>query len=512
MSPIVLILDCYTAEPSGLGIPPFLSPYVRDAYAAMRKARPDHDIRYLTIDDVRWCLNGGAPFVPPPLTDRRTLSASTNRSEALSLLRSAEIVVVVAGEAVPVDQMHAEVATVPEIVDALAFVRGSRILLGPLVNELRSAGGNRRGLFDVQHTHSMSPRTWLLGSNYPLPFEELRSSRADVDFTDLVNQLGWEPIAEIGLYRGCTRRLACSFCSEPVKHGTVSFRDVADVLEEVRTLNAAGVRRFRLGQQACFFSYLNRDVAAIERLLSGIRDSCPDLRTLHIDNVDPLAAAAPAGRRIAELVVRYCTEGNCAPMGIDSFDPVVVERNALTCPPEVLVRAVANINEFGSVSGPHGSPLLLPSLNIVYGLPGETHRTHFENLTWLRRIVDEGYDCLGTNIRRATVYAGTALAALQVEQPSQCGPHFETWRADVKDLFDLPMKARAYPIGATLSQLSVYFVSADGSWHWRLGTHSLPVFEPDSAREPQQSSTAVVTGHAPGYVTGEFELASAAGR
>jgi radical SAM superfamily enzyme with C-terminal helix-hairpin-helix motif len=255
MSQIVVILDCFTAEPSGLGIPPFLSPYVRDAYAALRKARPQHDIRYLTVDDVRWCLNGGTPFVAPPRTDRRTYSASTNRLEALSLLRAADTVVVVAGEAVPIEPMHAEVGTLAEIVGALAHVRGSRVLLGPLVNELRTAAGSQRGLFDIQHTHTMSARTWSLGSNRPLPFEELRESRAGVDFAGLVSQLAWDPIAEVGLYRGCTRRLACSFCSEPVKHASVAFREVDDVLEEVQDLYAAGVRRFRLGQQACFFSW-----------------------------------------------------------------------------------------------------------------------------------------------------------------------------------------------------------------------------------------------------------------
>jgi radical SAM superfamily enzyme with C-terminal helix-hairpin-helix motif len=175
----------------------------------------------------------------------------------------------------------------------------------------------------------------------------------------------------------------------------------------------------------------------------------------------------------------------------------------------VLVRAVANINEFGSVTGPLGSPVLLPSLNIVYGLPGETHRTHFENLRWLTRIVDEGYDCLGTNVRQATVYPDTALAALLHQEPGPgLGAHFETWRADVKQLFDLPMKARVYPIGATLSELSLYFVSGEGSWHWRLGTHSLPVFEPETTRQAHQPTTAVVTGHAPGYLTGEVQLAS----
>ena len=56
MPAIMAIMDGYTVEPSGLGVPPYLSTYVRDAYSALRKANPSADVRYLTIDDVRWCL------------------------------------------------------------------------------------------------------------------------------------------------------------------------------------------------------------------------------------------------------------------------------------------------------------------------------------------------------------------------------------------------------------------------------------------------------------------------
>ncbi|MGH3815166.1 MAG: hypothetical protein ACRDUV_22425 [Pseudonocardiaceae bacterium] len=52
MSATMAILDGHTVEPSGLGVPPYLSTYVREAYSALRKAYPSADVRYLTIDDV----------------------------------------------------------------------------------------------------------------------------------------------------------------------------------------------------------------------------------------------------------------------------------------------------------------------------------------------------------------------------------------------------------------------------------------------------------------------------
>ncbi len=132
MSAMMAILDGYTVEPSGLGVPPYLSTYVRGAYSALRKAYPSADVRYLTIDDVRWCLNGGASPIAPPQSDPRTYSATVNRDLTIQVLRDATVVVVVAGDKVPSVHLHAENATTDELARALACVRGSRVLLGPL--------------------------------------------------------------------------------------------------------------------------------------------------------------------------------------------------------------------------------------------------------------------------------------------------------------------------------------------------------------------------------------------
>ena len=94
-------------------------------------------------------------------------------------------------------------------------------------------------------------------------------------------------------------------------------------------------------------------------------------------------------------------------MGIESFDSEVIKANALTCTPQVLMRAVANVNEAGAHAGPRRPARLLPGLNLIYGLPGETHRTHYENLAGLARILDEGCRCHRINVRQARAYQGT---------------------------------------------------------------------------------------------------------
>lgn len=326
-----VVLDCYTVEPSGLGVPPYISTYVRTAYSALRQARPGNDVRYLTIDDVRWSLNGGKPHVAAPHSDPLTYSTTANRDDAIRLLRDAEEVIVIGGDKVPSVHLHAVNGGLADIARAMSCVRGKRYLLGPMTTFMLSEPAEYAGLFDASHTHTITSKDIALGSRTSAPYGRLRADRDS--FAGLVEQMPWTPIAELEMYRGCTRRNFCDFCNEPGKSPIVAFRDVDDIVEEAGQLYAAGVRHLRLGQQTCFFSYHNRDVDKIRALLSGIRKACPDLEVLHIDNADPLAVAAPVGRKIAGLVAEFCTEGNCAPMGIESFDLVVIERNTLTCTP-----------------------------------------------------------------------------------------------------------------------------------------------------------------------------------
>jgi radical SAM superfamily enzyme with C-terminal helix-hairpin-helix motif len=497
---IAAIVDCYTVEPSGLGVPPYLSTYARAAFGALKRAYPAADVRYLTIDDVRWCANDGQPYVPAPLSDQLTYSATVNRNDAPKILADAAVLVVIAGDAVPSAHLQARNGSPEEIGRVLALARGRRVLVGPLATQALADPQMLDGGFDALHTHTVTSKDLLGGSRSAAPYERLAADRGC--YAELIAQLGWQPVAEIELYRGCTRHRFCSFCNEPVKSPLVSFRSPPDVLAEITELYAAGVRNFRLGQQTCFFSYLHRDADAIGRLLASIRERCPQLEVLHIDNADPLAVASRTGAKIAELVARYCTEGNCAPMGIESFDPAVIAANALTCTPEILLRAIANINEAGAHAGPRGLPTLLPGLNLVYGLPGETHRSHYENLSWLLRILDAGYLCHRINVRQAHPYPGTALSARQQATMPPSAEHFGTWKADISYVFDQPMKQRVYPAGMMIPGLHSFFVTTHGTWYRRLGSYPIQVVEPGAARALFEDADLVVTAHEPRYLYG----------
>lgn len=234
----------------------------------------------------------------PPLSDRLTYTATVNRDNAVQLLHDAEAVIVVAGDKVPSVHLHAVNGGQDDIARAMACVRGRRYLLGPMATYALAEPASWAGLFDTVHTHTVTSRTLALGSSGPAPYGQLAEDRSS--FTGLTEQMPWQPVAELELYRGCTRRVFCRFCNEPAKSPTVVHRTVDDVLAEAAQLYGAGVRHFRLGRQTCFFSYQGRDEDAIRTLLAGVREACPELEMLHIDNADPLAVASPVGRRIAQ--------------------------------------------------------------------------------------------------------------------------------------------------------------------------------------------------------------------
>ncbi len=48
-----LIIDCYTDEPAGLGVPPYIDVYPRYTAGAVWEAESTAEVRYVTVDFVR---------------------------------------------------------------------------------------------------------------------------------------------------------------------------------------------------------------------------------------------------------------------------------------------------------------------------------------------------------------------------------------------------------------------------------------------------------------------------
>ena len=84
------------------------------------------------------------------------------------------------------------------------------------------------------------------------------------------------------------------------------------------------------------------------------------------------------GIKITKLICEHCTPQNIAAFGVESFDPIVQEKNKLNSTNDVTLQAIKIINKYGSENNK-----FLPGLNIIFGLDGETKKTHEWNMKLL---------------------------------------------------------------------------------------------------------------------------------
>lgn len=128
------------------------------------------------------------------------------------------------------------------------------------------------------------------------------------------------------------------------------------------------------------------NVEAIEKLFKGIRN-VSNPKVLHIDNANPavIARHEDESREVAKILVKYCTSGNVAAFGVESFDEKVIKANNLLTTPEDVLKAVEILNEVGGKRGETGLPYLLPGINLLFGLKGERKETFTINFEYLKK-------------------------------------------------------------------------------------------------------------------------------
>src|SRR3989338_10334477 len=114
-----------------------------------------------------------------------------------------------------------------------------------------------------------------------------------------------------------------SSCTGPIKN-KVEFREKEDVLKEIIEFYKLGCRYFRLGKQTCYYTI----PFAIE-LLKEIRENCPEIKVLHLDNVNPVKVVMDKNHEITKAIVKYCSSGNIAAFGVESFDKEDCRQNTL---------------------------------------------------------------------------------------------------------------------------------------------------------------------------------------
>jgi radical SAM superfamily enzyme with C-terminal helix-hairpin-helix motif len=451
----VTILDGYVDEPSCLGVPPYISPYPR--YLAGAILSSGHEYEYKTIEQVR-------------------------KDEALS----GDVLVLIAGSIVPGRYLRGMPISSKEIAGICERFEGTRILGGPLAR-FGTAGQRAEGAFDLIARKDVDAFMFdfLSGVRTSHRNREMAEWKQwAVLGSDLVRHHPDFPqplIAELDSWRGCVRSISggCSFCVEPL-HGEPQFRDTEDIVEEVRALHSVGVRNFRLGGQSCLFSYLSEGVGetetpvpnpgAIERLLKGIRGAAPDIQVLHTDNADPavIATHPNESKEIAQLLVEHCTGGNVLAFGVESADPAVIAANNLNTNPEQVKAATRLINDVGSREGPTGLPHLLPGINFLSGLKGETRGTFSKNLALLKEFLHDGLMLRRINIRQVSPVRGRFNVRKHYKE-------FRRFKIEVRREIDGPMIARVLPKGTVLRRVYLEIWKGKTTFGRQVGTYPILV-------------------------------------
>ncbi|MEC7150930.1 MAG: radical SAM protein [Candidatus Thermoplasmatota archaeon] len=462
-----LVVDGYEDEPAAFGVPPYIGFHVRYLCGVLEAHGLPYD--YLTVDAWRALGRQGEDAQRAMLQGRAGLA-------------------LLAGAVVPGKYLRATPISLPETKALLRMLPTEvpAVLGGWAIRGWRHQGWSplRRGLFlalqdaDATLHHFLGSGRWehkrRTAEQWTSWAHAGATSKAVLDHPDLrhpdLEQAG--PLTyEVEVYQGCVRyKRGCRFCIEP-KKGTPVWRTPDDVIAEVRLALDAGVRHVRLGGMTDTYTYLADGVGEMEyprpnpepiaRLLHGLRED-ERLGVLHTDNGNPsiIAEHLEEAEEITKTLVATLSDGAVLSFGVESADPAVHEANWLNCDPAQLKAAVNLINRYGRERGARGLPKLLPGLNFIAGLNGETDATYGLNMELLHGLRSEGHWLRRINLRQVE---GEGFQDVDSDA-------FAGFKRRVRDEIDAPLLAEMMPIGGVLRD--VHWEAHGG--RTRLPAHDTP--------------------------------------
>ena len=454
----IVLVDGYLDEPSCLGVPPYISPHIRYAYGALLDLGIDSaNITYATIDQVRQA-----------------------RDQYLDVARSVDAVVVIAGATVPGRYLGGRPISTREISELGSDIEPVPLILGgPIVLCQDRIPGVSIMCSEIA---AISLQAILGGRSEPEQgvghqWAE-RMARFAILGAALTSRHPSFPyiVCELETYRGCPRQQNCAFCSEGKKQVRYQ-RPVADVVAEVEALAHLGNRYYRLGCQSDLFLYgarpragqLYPEPAVIQDLYQGIRQAAPELEVLHMDNANPASIMRDpeASEAIMETICRYNTPGDVAAFGLESADPVVLAANRVETSPEETFAAIRLMNQIGG-HRQDGVPRLLPGLNLLHGLMGESQKTMGFNFRYLQRLLDADLLVRRINIRQVLTWGG--YKATRISSHS-----FQVYKDKVNEEINKPMLRKVFPVGTLLRGVHIEEVKGQISFGRQLGTYPILV-------------------------------------
>jgi len=473
-SPRWLVLDGYEDEPAAFGVPPYVGFHIRYLCGVLEQAKIEYD--YLTIDQWR-------DFVRTEGED-----AATKRLSNISGMAC------IAGAIVPGRYLRGTPISLKETRNIIRQLPASipAIFGGWAIRGWRQQGWNplRSNLFlalqdtDATLSNFIQTGQWKHCRRTAEQWTQWAHcgamSKAVTQHPDLGSEENRGPLTyEVEVYQGCVRyKRGCKFCIEP-KKGVPIWRTPEDIIKEVRLAHDAGVEHVRLGGMTDTYTYMAEGVKELEypipnpqpiaKLLHGLRED-ERLGILHTDNANPsiIAEHLEPSEEITKTLVETLSDGAVLSFGLESADPNVHQANWLNCDSSQLKSAIRLINKYGKQRGERGLPKLLPGLNFIAGLNGESSITYDMNLDLLHEIRNDGLLLRRINIRQVE---GEGFQEIDSEL-------FSKFKNTVRNTIDGPLLEELFPLGERLC--NVHWETHDG--RTRLAAHQTESHTGESCR------------------------------
>lgn len=425
-----ILIDGYLDEPSCLGVPPYISPHIRYTYGALLDTGiKKTNLKYITIDQLR-----------------------KNWDKNIEWMEKFNLIIIIAGTTVPGKYLGGKpisLAEIKKLGQKLYYPR--KVVGGPITLVKKKIEG-----FDHICKEIASLDLYQLLSNNSIQSDPENIaqyiSKWSLKGAALIRKHPNYPylVCEIETYRGCPRSSHCAFCSERLKKRTYQ-RSPEQVIREVKALAAAGSHYYRLGCQTDLLMYQGENnrpnPGVINKLYYGIREVDPNLKVLHLDNINPagINKYQKQSRKILKTITTYNTSGDIAAFGLETADPQVIKKNNIETDPDTTLEAIKIVNEIGG-KREHGIPKLLPGLNFLHGLIGERKETMEYNFQFLKKILDTGLMVRRINIRQVVTLNNYPEIKIDHEQ-------FKTYKQKVNKEINKPMLQRVFPRGTIIENV-----------------------------------------------------------
>ncbi len=503
----LVLVDGYVDEPSAFGVPPYISPHARYAAGAARAAGAE--VEYHTIDALRARprdLDGDvlAVLASCSVPGKYLRGSPITHAETVGLLREfkrrpgRDTVLFGDNAAFGFPDHGGGHATTKggrlnDHLDHLATRDGDALIRDLMAGK---DAHNRFRTMDEWNEHA------LLGA--PIVAQHPDIGPAGPGGTTHENVL----MAEMDTFYGCVHYVSggCHFCSDAKKKPW--YRPAEAIIAEAAALHDAGVRHFRLGGQTCFWTYEaigvgqtdepRPNVEATAGLLRGVAEVAPERKVLHIDNANPavLATWPDESAAIAQALVDHGTDGNIAAFGLESADPAVHAANNLNCTADQVLEATEMLNKVSGHRGPNGLPYLLPGINLLYGLPGETKDTYRLNWEFVQELRRRKLV-----VRRIQIRQLLPIRGQKVTIDPKLYKVFRKQKQQIRDEIDHQVLAEVVPAGTVMRDVYLEKVEPGLTLGRQIATYALLVGIPYET-ETDRFVDVLITDHGQRSVTG----------